>query len=208
MTGIYCITNKVNNKKYIGQTRHMQARKRYHFNVLGYGYHHNHHLQNAYKTYGKDNFVFTIVELVDDGISQSDLDAIEVDYIQAAYTANQEYGYNIEIGGRAGRKIDPNKTNKSGAKKGHPVSELTKERISAANKGRIYGPHSEESNAKRAASLKGRKRGPRDPELVKRIANSIRGKKYGPQSPEHLAKRIAALRAGIERRKLEAENNT
>ena len=53
MIGIYSITNKLNNKRYIGQSI---ARIKRHFRELRRGVHHCHHLQRAFDKYGEDNF--------------------------------------------------------------------------------------------------------------------------------------------------------
>ena len=45
MIGIYSITNKLNNKRYIGQSI---ARIKRHFRELRRGVHHCHHLQRAF----------------------------------------------------------------------------------------------------------------------------------------------------------------
>ena len=49
--GIYKITNKINNKKYIGQSIHVKERIAEHKNQLKNNTHHNQYLQNAYNKY-------------------------------------------------------------------------------------------------------------------------------------------------------------
>lgn len=55
---IYQIINKINQKRYIGQTIDIDARKYHHFNDLKNGQHHSIKLQRAYNKYGEDNFNF------------------------------------------------------------------------------------------------------------------------------------------------------
>ena len=61
---IYCITNQINNKKYIGSTKNPERRKQEHFNsaywpsTSSYSY----PLQKAIRKYGAENFVFNIIE--------------------------------------------------------------------------------------------------------------------------------------------------
>ena len=63
MPCIYKITNLVNDKFYIGSTQHsFKKRKGEHLAELNGGYHKNKHLQSSYIKYGKENFVFEIVE--------------------------------------------------------------------------------------------------------------------------------------------------
>lgn len=65
--GIYSITNKINNKKYIGSTaKSFKIRFIQHKSKLNTGKHHCRHLQNAYNKYGSDNFIFKIEEIITD----------------------------------------------------------------------------------------------------------------------------------------------
>ena len=57
-SGIYCITNLINNMKYIGQSVNLDRRERQHFNKCNS----NKYLQNAMKKYGKINFIWEVLE--------------------------------------------------------------------------------------------------------------------------------------------------
>jgi len=57
--GIYQIKNVLNGHCYIGQSTNLESRKRDHFRRLKNNKHGNGHLQNAYKKYGKENFILT-----------------------------------------------------------------------------------------------------------------------------------------------------
>lgn len=61
-SGIYMITNLANNKKYIGQSVDVENRIRHHKSSLKHGRHENSHLQNAWNSYGADNFAFECLE--------------------------------------------------------------------------------------------------------------------------------------------------
>lgn len=54
MTGIYKITNSIDNTKYIGKSKDIKTRIRKHKYRLTHGIHHNRHLQRAWDKYGGD----------------------------------------------------------------------------------------------------------------------------------------------------------
>lgn len=60
-SGVYCITNKINNKFYIGSTVNFKQRWRDHKKLLNSGKHFNIYLQNAVNKYSLDNFEFKIL---------------------------------------------------------------------------------------------------------------------------------------------------
>lgn len=66
ISGIYKITNIINNKIYIGSSNNIYKRKREHFCTLENGTHCNAHLQRAYNFYGKNNFKFEIIEICEE----------------------------------------------------------------------------------------------------------------------------------------------
>lgn len=65
-SGIYMIINISNNKIYIGSAKRFVHRKRNHFNDLIKNKHHSDKLQKSYNKYGKDNFIFKMIEYVND----------------------------------------------------------------------------------------------------------------------------------------------
>lgn len=84
-SGIYQIRNLINNRIYIGSSVNLRNRKQEHFKDLELKKHHNVALQRAYNKYGKSNFVFEILQFVDNksdllGIEQSYIDNIKPDY--------------------------------------------------------------------------------------------------------------------------------
>ena len=92
---IYKITNKVNGKSYIGQTRYtIEFRWRQHIHKKDNTYFHN-----AIKKYGVDNF---IVEKLEE-CNIEDLNEKEIYYI-AKYNTFKD-GYNLTIGGDGNRTL-------------------------------------------------------------------------------------------------------
>ena len=82
MIGIYTITNSINGKIYVGYSKNIHKRINKHRCILKLNKHENQHLQNAYNKYGKDNFIFEIIEYVEEelllDIEQSYLDNFEI----------------------------------------------------------------------------------------------------------------------------------
>lgn len=64
-SGIYKITNLVNNKIYVGSSQNLYNRKHTHATKLKLRTHTNKHLENAYHKYGFDNFLFEVIEYCD-----------------------------------------------------------------------------------------------------------------------------------------------
>lgn len=115
-TGIYCIENIINNKKYIGQSIHIHRRWSEHKYELNNNIHDNDYLQKSWNKYGCDNFKFYILELCD----VNKLDNKECYYISLYNIMNDNYGYNLQTGGGANRI----------------VSEITRQKLSQAAKRR------------------------------------------------------------------------
>lgn len=90
---IYCITNKINGKKYIGQTTNIKDRLTSHF--IRKNKNSKTQINKAIKKYGKENFDFEIVAKAYDGQELLDL---EIKYIKE-YNTLQPIGYNIQNGG-------------------------------------------------------------------------------------------------------------
>ena len=93
MTGIYKITCLVNNKSYIGQSVSIKRRWATHKRELASGIHYNAYLQRAYNKYGKENFVYEILELC----PKEKLNEREQFYINIFDTFKN--GYNCDFGG-------------------------------------------------------------------------------------------------------------
>lgn len=92
---IYCITNKINGKMYIGQTMNFNKRKYYHFH-----YERCYRLSQAIKKYGKDNFDMQplfFFDAINKEICADVLNKLEILFIKKYDTFNA--GYNCTAGG-------------------------------------------------------------------------------------------------------------
>lgn len=137
---IYCHTNKLNGKKYIGQTKQSLERrfengKAYKNCVLFY---------NAIQKYGWENFEYEILET---NLSLEDANVREAYYISLYGLTDPQKGYNIYTGGKnfkhiiteeTKKKISETKKGVPSWNKGIPMKEETKEKLSKINKGREH----------------------------------------------------------------------
>ena len=103
---IYCIRNKINDKKYIGQTalkRGYKYRWYVHKEQLINNKHYNKNLQEDFNKYGMDNFEFIILDeftFSDKKLLKKVLLDMEKFYINLWDTENETKGYNIIFGGK------------------------------------------------------------------------------------------------------------
>lgn len=90
-TGVYTITNLIDNKIYVGSTTvSFYFRKKKHFNSLKNNKHTNKHLQRAYNKYGAENFEFEILETCEKEYCTS----TEQYWMNMLNVCNDKYGYN------------------------------------------------------------------------------------------------------------------
>lgn len=66
VSGIYCILNIISGKDYIGSSCDIQRRAIEHRKLLRHNKHDNPRLQNAWNKYGESNFLFFLVEYVEE----------------------------------------------------------------------------------------------------------------------------------------------
>lgn len=130
---IYLTTNLVNNKKYIGLDTHNNPR------YLGSGK----QLTQALKKYGRKNFT---KEILEECTTLEDLRRQEIYWIKKLNAYSDPAFYNMT------ESITPIEH-----RKGKPLSEEHKEKISKANKGRKLPPRKKESIEKMLQSRKGYK---------------------------------------------------
>lgn len=142
-SGIYKITCLVNNKIYVGSAVNLSKRKNDHFETLSKNIHKNRHLQNAFKKHGNDNFVFEILEIVED---KKELIVREQYWIDKTKCFDNKIGFNI--------------CQLAGSALGVKHSEATRKKRSLLNKGNKFNlgkKASEETLQKLSAAQKGNK---------------------------------------------------
>ena len=149
-SGIYIITNLVNQKYYIGSTSEFKSRCRSHRTLLKRNKHFNKHLQSAVNKYGLVNFTFNCLEVILADNFQSNeeftkfLTNREEFYIQQMNATDPKYGYNarVECTSNIGLKwSEESKRKFSESKKGKPLSSNTLKAVREAAKKRKGKPN-------------------------------------------------------------------
>lgn len=137
---VYCHTNKINNKKYIGITSQKPEER---WGTNGNKYYSTPHFYSAIQKYGWDNFTH---EILYDNLTKEEACVLEKQLIKEYDTQNRNKGYNILEGGETPslpQEIRQKMSkammgNANGA--GHPCSEEKKQKIRAAQLGREFTP--------------------------------------------------------------------
>lgn len=144
---IYCITNTVNGKRYIGQTT-MPLYKRWHAHQKAIGRCVS--ISAAIQKYGPA--AFEVVE-IDRAYSREELNAKEISHIELAGTLSPVFGYNLRPGGMCAVVSEETRRIMSIRKAGGSLSEEHKSKIAASLSGVNKSP-SHKANA--AAAKKGK----------------------------------------------------
>lgn len=150
---IYCITNLINGKKYVGQRKKTVEKSKSYYGSGVY-------IKRSIKKYGKDNFKKEILEVVD-GDSILLLSERERFWIKTLDTMHPN-GYNLTEGGDNGYSLsDEAKQKISKTHKGKIISEETRMKISKSQLGRVSSNKgiklSDDVKLKISNKLKGRK---------------------------------------------------
>ena len=149
-SGIYAIVNLATNKLYIGSAVKLSARQSGHLSKLNSDKHPNRYLQRSFNKYGKDYFVFKVVEYCE----TKDLIEREQFWINQFDFDTQLYNLNPTAGSQLGTKrSEETKKRISEAQRGRVLSEEHRNKISEAKKGRGF---SEEIRKKMSERCKGR----------------------------------------------------
>ena len=149
-SGIYCIKNTINGKVYVGSAVRFSKRWEKHRRLLCEGHHSNKHLQNAWNKYGKEVFIFYVLEYVIDPLQLVACEQIWINFLEAV-----SRGYNIRLIAQSNiglKHSDKTKALMSSMRQNQ--SQKTKDKISASLMGRVRRP---ETRAKISESHKGMK---------------------------------------------------
>ena len=140
--GIYQIRNLINDKIYIGSTENLLIRKKHHFYTLKKLIHRNNKLQNSYNKYGEQNFIFEIIEFVEDKNKLLEIEQYWINKLNIV-----EKGYNIQpIAGKIHitDEIRKKMSGKIPWNKGKKLTEEHKRKVSIATKLAMQRPEVQE----------------------------------------------------------------
>ena len=179
--GIYKITNVINGMIYIGSSVELKKRITQHKSDLRNNRHHSPRLQNSFNKYGKENFVFEIIEELD--CDRETLREVEQHYLDKYNSYDRNTGFNINsfaTGGGLFGEDNPMFGN------GHLV---------AGEKNGFYGKkHSNETKATLSllnsglnSSWFGRQH---KPETKKKISKALTGRGFSNEHKENISKSI------------------
>lgn len=129
--GIYKITNKINNKSYIGQSVNISKRWKAHLYYKKNKK--NHPLYDSMNKYGLENFKFEVIE----ECSISYLNIKEIYYIEKYKSFIS--GFNLEAGGQANKTTSmETRLKQSKAKIGKKLSTETRKKMSESAKVKVF----------------------------------------------------------------------
>ena len=231
---IYCATNVITKRHYIGQTvKTLERRKSQHLRHALAGGEQSPRFYAAIRKYGVEAFAWSVVF---DDAADGEIDTLEIEAI-AVFKALHPQGYNLRTGGTNGRMSEDTKRKIGLAHRGKVVSQLTRDRQSKTKIGKKQSatqaekhrgamvalwktpefrekmmlgrqhrpPHSEETRAKIARASRGRVK---SEEEIAKIRKAHLGvsyvTRYGVQRAEEMKAKISAASKGIPKPKTQA----
>lgn len=113
---IYCWRNKIDNKRYIGQTINEEKRKKKHLYSSHKKKGHLSAFHTALREYGEEGFEYKVlyaIESEDEKLLKRELDIKEAYYIRKYKSCLTEFGYNETIDGQYKKSIFNDSSNKN-----------------------------------------------------------------------------------------------
>lgn len=168
-SGIYTITNLINGKILVGESKNVQKRLNEHKTKLRGNYHENDYLQKAFNKYKEENFTFELLEECDIQFLLSQ----ENYWCNLLDSHNDKFGYNI-------LQTGPNKVNRKRTK---PLTLNQKETLKKSLMGRKF---SDVTKLKMSISKKDYYKANQHPQLGKslseerkqKISDKLKGKNF------------------------------
>lgn len=174
-SGIYKIVNLVNNKIYVGSSSDLKRRKYDHFYDLKNNKHKNNYLQNSFNKYKEKNFMFIVLEYIDNIENKEEFKQLILDrenyWIKELNACDNNFGYNMckiadsclgrECSDSTRKKLEIKNKGQVPWIKGKGHSDCTREKLRKSKLGELnpmYGKHhSKEHRMKISISNIGKK---------------------------------------------------
>jgi group I intron endonuclease len=178
--GIYCITNNVNGKKYVGSSVELDKRWKRHLSSLNRNVHKNAHLQASFNKHGIENFIFNVLEEIKSSEKLIEHEQYWMDTIKPEYNIRLVAANNLGL-----KHTEETKEKMRGANNywfGKKPSEEVILKIKVANTGRVK---TKEEIEKTNAHKIGKKL---SEETKLKISLSNKGKIFSKKHCENIAK--------------------
>ncbi len=198
--GIYCWTNKTNNKKYIGLSKDIDKRWIKHIQNANLGV--KGKFYNAVRKYGESTFIKEILEICDINISNNDLLEKEKTYILKFDTLKNGYNTVLDYGNTItynpnkidiGKKISKTKKelNKSWIYKGNKTKCVNADKLDTFLQngwiiGRIEFTQIHKDNISTVLKDKWENGYTHKPEALEIMSNTFKGKKHTEETKEQM----------------------
>ena len=139
VSGIYCITNIINNKKYVGHSLNIKKRWEGHKFHLRRGTSPHTHLQSSWNIYGENMFIFSILEIMPYGLTKQQYEEVETKWVLKFNTHKSDFGYNSVLPGTIHlTNNDENITNTNHTTISFIcINLLTKEKVTLCGRGEV-----------------------------------------------------------------------
>ena len=198
-SGIYIITNIINNKKYVGSSKNMDQRKRSHFYKLRHNKHENDYLQKSFNKHGEKNFRFTTECFCE----EKTLIIKEKEYMKLYNVLDRNFGYNIspepknkivsletrkKLNILAKNRTEEHQKKLSESRKGWNPSKEVRKKMSLSHIGYVMP---EEQKKKIGDAQKGRKT---SKETRKKLSDSLKGRVISKETREKIRKTLTGYK--------------
>lgn len=138
-SGIYQIKNQINGHRYIGSAVNLRNRWLGHLSGLRRQRHRNRHLQAAFKKYGEDAFVFSVLEYVRELGKLIECEQHYLDALHPEYNIESVAGSSLGV-----RRTEETRRKMTASRMGHQTTAETRRKISESLSGArhpMYGKH-------------------------------------------------------------------
>lgn len=201
-SGIYKISNNINEKIYIGSAKNIKSRINVHRCCLLKNKHHSKRLQNHVNKYGIDSLIFEVVEFCDILILL-EREQFYIDSLNPFFNINKIAGSNLgrKLSIESIEKLKKTRIKNGGWKKGWKHTIEARKKMSDASLGHII---SQEQKDKQSIAMKGRKV---SEETKIKISNASKGRIANDSTRKLMSERKRGCKNPMFGKKAELHHN-